>query len=142
MDLLFSIIKYFFIGLFGLVAIVVVITILFGKRVHKQWDYEAKFMNGRSELGEFDIESYRLEDEEDYRLEVKCVLKDPRLQPGNRIEVYLDGQLVMTGMVEKAGRVYLGKDDLLGTLDNPAAGQVCEFKCEGETWYTSSLQVD
>ena len=142
MDLLFSIIKYVAIGFFGLIGLLVVITIVFGKRVHKKWDYEAKFMAGRREVGEFDIESYRLEDEEDYRLEVECELKDSRLQAGNDIEVYLDGQKVMAGKVAQPGRLRLGKQDLLVALDNPAAGQVCELKCEGETLYSCILQAD
>lgn len=70
---------FWFIGLlflvfFGLAALVVLVVVVFGKRVHKLWEYEADFHDetGRY-FGEFEIEMSK----------VGKFAIDTRLRPGS-----------------------------------------------------------
>ncbi len=127
MDLVFTVVKYIFMGLFGFVALAIVLALLFGKRIKKRWEFEAEFhdASGR-EFGEFDMELSRIEKEErDYRFKAKLRMRHDSLQPHDTVRVLVADQTILEGMVEKAGRVFLGNDHIRNTVEAPAAGQLC-----------------
>jgi hypothetical protein len=65
MDSLFSLLGYVGFGFLGLVLLLLVITLLFGRRVSKRWEFEAEFRDmSEREFGEFDIELTRVEKED------------------------------------------------------------------------------
>lgn len=52
-----DILKFIGYGMGGLFVLLVMLTLIFGKRVIKKWEFEAKFYDDkRQEVGEFDIE--------------------------------------------------------------------------------------
>ncbi|MDX1516769.1 MAG: hypothetical protein R3288_08015, partial [Woeseiaceae bacterium] len=111
METLFAVIEYFVIGFFALIGLLILAALLFGKRVRKQWEYEAEFRdaNGR-EFGEFEIESSRIEKQEpDYTLKARFHLRHASLQPGQRIEIRLDDTPVLEGRVDTPGRIRMSK---------------------------------
>ncbi len=104
MEALFTIVKYLFFGFIGLIALLVIVVVIFGKRIHKRWEYEADFLdsNGR-EFGEFEIELSRIEKEEpDDTLKVKLRMRHPSLV--NQVDSVSAGQLcrVVIGGTEVA----------------------------------------
>ncbi len=114
-------------GFFGFIAFAIVIALLFGKRVRKRWEFEAEFhdASGR-EFGEFDMEMSRIEKEEpDFRFKAKLRMRHDSLEPHDTVRVLVDDQTILEGMVEKAGRVFLGNDHIRNTVEQPAAGQLC-----------------
>ena len=127
MELAFAVVKYLFAGFFGFLALMFLAALLFGKRIRKRWEFEAEFhdASGR-EFGEFDMGMSRIEKEEpDYRFKAKLRMRHDSLQPHDTVRVLVDDKTILEGMVEKAGRVFLGDDHIRGTIDQPAAGQLC-----------------
>lgn len=127
MDLIFDIAKFLLYGFFGLVALLIVVAILFGKRVRKQWEFEADFRDadGR-EFGEFEIELSRIEKEEpDYTLKTKFRMRHAALLPQSTVRVYIDDTLVFEQMVEKAGRMYVRGIPPVNAVEQVSAGQIC-----------------
>jgi hypothetical protein len=97
---------------------------LFGKRVDKEWEYEARFFDAKGrEIGEFDIDSLRFADDEgDYKLKVNSRLKHPELCRGRPVSVYPVDVLVPGSMVEQEGRISLFNRHPKQDINNPAAG--------------------
>ena len=93
-------------GFLGLICLLLILGLIFGKRVIKKWEYEANFYNDKKrEIGEFDIEMKKFAKEEgDFELEAKFVLKHIELTMGSNVQVFLEDVLVMEGSVEKEGR--------------------------------------
>ena len=144
MDTLFSLLKYILIGFFGLIAPLVVIAVLFGKRVRKQWEYEAELRDesGR-EFGEFDIEMSKIEKAEtDYTFKAKFKLRHPSVEAGRHIQVYVDDVLVMEGSAAKDGLAWLPQDTVVNALSEARAGQVCRVVYGGVEQFTASLVPD
>ena len=139
-DLLIGLVKFAFIGVFGLLALAVV----FGKRIEKQWEYEAKFFDDRKrELGEFDIELRRIpKDETDWTLKARFVLRHPALQQGARVDVALNDEVVMQGNVEKEGRILLRESALITDIKSPETGQVCSVRVGGSELFAEPLYRD
>ena len=82
-------------------------------------------MRGR-EIGEFDIELMRyLEEESDYRLKAKLILRHEPLQAGRDAQVLLNDKLVLQGMIK------LSLNHLVGEIIDPEAGQICLLLCNG-----------
>lgn len=127
MELIFAVFKYVLTGFFGLIALLFVAALVFGKRIRKRWELEAEFHDaGGREFGEFDMEMSRVEKEErDYRLKAKLQMRHDSLQLHDTVRVLVEDRIVLEGMVEKAGRVFLGNDHIRSTIDAPAAGQLC-----------------
>ena len=144
LEFIFGAIKYLVIGFFSLLGILVVLAVLFGKRIEKKWEYEADFYDdSKKEIGEFEIELFRYEKEKgDFQLKVQFELKHSTLVPGNSVDVYLDDVLVLEGMVEKEGRIVLNKSHLKSNIDNPQAGQMCTVKCSGIKIASAELHPD
>ena len=64
MENVFSMVLYLIYGFLGLLAVLFVLAMLFGKRIRKQWEFEAEFRDAAGrEFGELDIESSRIEKE-------------------------------------------------------------------------------
>ena len=144
MDIFVTIFKYFFLGFFGLVGFLVVYAILFGKRIKKEWEYEAEFHNdaGR-EFAELDIESSRIEKEEPYfSLKARFKMKHALLQPQVTVQVFIDDTLVMQGMPKEAGRIYLRQDDMTIDSLDVSAGQLCRIVIDGTEHFSQELVVD
>ena len=109
MDIVFTIVKYLIFGFFGLIGLLVVLALLFGKRIIKQWEFEAEFrdVKGR-EFGEFDIELSRIAKEEtEDTFKAKFRMRHALLGAGQRVQVFLDDTLVLEGNVETEGRILL-----------------------------------
>ena len=144
MDTLFSIVVYILYGFFGFLLLLFVLALLFGKRIKKQWEYEAEFRDesGR-EFGEFDIEMSQVQKEEpEPTFKAKFRLKHASLEAGQRVEVYVDDVLVMAGTTETAGRIYLQKDAIVTALDQASEGQICRVVYGGRERFTEPLKPD
>ncbi len=144
MDILFSILKYVVFGFLGLLLLLVVVTVLFGKRIRKQWEYEAEFRDdsGR-EFGEFDIEMSQIQKEEPQpTFKATFKLRHESLEAGQRVEVYVDDVLVMAGNCQKPGRVFLDNDAVVTPLAKAAEGQDCRVVYGGKERFAEPLRPD
>lgn len=144
MEMLFDIIKYTFFGFFGLILLLVVIAVLFGKRVRKKWEYEADFRdaNGR-EFGEFEIELSRIDKEEpDYTLKAKFRMRHASLKQHTTVQVYVDETLVFEQMVETEGRMYAQRAKLVNPVDRVSEGQRCRVVVGGTEIASAEFHPD
>lgn len=144
MDAIFSILKYLVFGFFGLIGALFVLALLFGKRIIKQWDYEAEFHddNGR-EIGEFDIELSRIAKQEtEDTFKAKFRLRHASLEAGQRVQVFLDDTLVLEGLSEKAGRIILGAEHIKTPLETASAGQLCRVIYGGVERFSAAIIRD
>lgn len=144
MNLLFDVIMYSVFGVLALLAVLVVVTLVFGKRVRKQWEFEAEFRdaNGR-EFGEFDIECSRIEKvEPDYTVKANLELKDAALTPGEAVRVFIDDTPVLEGTVTAAGYIRLKQEGLLPAAYSVRAGQRCIIAIGGREAYSEVLRPD
>lgn len=144
MEMLFDIIKYTFFGFFGLILLLVVIAVLFGKRVRKKWEYEADFRdaNGR-EYGEFEIELSRIDKEEpDYTLKAKFRMRHASLKQHTTVQVYVDETLVFEQMVETEGRMYAQRAKLVNPVDRVSEGQRCRVVVGGTEIASAEFHPD
>ena len=144
METLFSIVLYILFGFFGLILLLFILALLFGKRINKKWEFEAEFRDaGGREFGEFDIEMSRIEKEEtDYSFKAKFKLRHESLELGQRVQVYLDEMLVMEGQVEKAGRIWLRKDAVVNEAVDAKEGQVCRVVYGGLERFSEAIRPD
>ena len=145
MELLFTIVKYAFLGFFGLLGLLVVGALLFGKRMITKWEYEAEFRDGSGrEFGEFDIEMSRIEkDEPEFSLKAEFRMRHAALTLHKTVQVFLDDVLVLQGMVTSAGRIRLThRENLQNRISDAAEGQVCRVVCGGTELFREALVVD
>jgi hypothetical protein len=144
MDMVFNVFFYGIAGFFGLILVLVMLALLFGKRVIKQWDFEAEFLNDRGrEIAEFEIESSRIEKEQpDFSTKANFQCKHAALAVGDEVAVYLDDVKVMAGQVENAGRIRLTIAHVLDPSLTPEAGQNCTVKRNGELLLEQVLRKD
>ena len=144
METLFSLFKYAFFWLFALVLLLVVITLLFGKRIRKRWEFEAEFrdMSGR-EFGEFDFEMSKIEKEEaEYSFKARFRMRHESLCKGQLVQVYLEDLLVMRGTVTKSGRIYLRDSAVVSTVRKPEPGHVCRVVWGGIEQFRVPIKAD
>ncbi len=144
MDVLFAFLKYVAYGMAGLFGVLIVLVLLFGKRVRKRWEYEAEFRDTKGrEYGEFDIELSRIEKQEaDYRLKAKLHLRHSGLDVHDTVRVLVEDKLVLEGMVRKAGRIALGNEHLQNTIEQPRAGQLCRVLVGSQELAVATLVRD
>lgn len=144
MEIVFNVIKYSVIGFFGLLVVLIVVAILFGKRVRKQWEFEAEFRDASGrEFGEFEIESSRIEKEEpDYTIKAKLRLRHDSLHPGLVLQVYIDDLLVVEETVEKPGRIFVRSKALRNPVETVQAGQRCRIVSDGATLFEAEFHPD
>ena len=147
MDALFTVLEflgYGVIGFMALISLLVVAALLFGKRVNKQWEFEAEFHDDRNrEIGEFDIELSQIEKEEAQpSVKAKLRLRHPALTDHQTVQVVLDKRLVLEAMVETPGRIYVRKKLGEGDVGRIEAGQVCRIRCGGTELFAEPLRRD
>ena len=144
MDTVFTVIKYIVLGFFGLIGVLFVLALLFGKRIVKQWEYEAEFRDASGrEFGEFDIELSRIAKEEDadtFKAEFR--MRHDELGLGQRVEVYLDDTLVLAGNVEKEGRAWLNEQHIVSELSEAREGQICRVVWGGVERFSEEIVPD
>ena len=144
MDLLLTIFKGIVLGFFGLIGLLFLLAILFGKRVIKRWEYEAEFRDASGrEFGEFEIELSRIAKQEDEdTIKASFKLRHASIGAGQRVQVLLDEVPVLEGSAETAGRIYLSDDHRVNTPENVAAGQRCEVVYGGKVQFSAELVPD
>ncbi len=144
METVFTVVKYLFLGFFGLIGLLFVLALLFGKRMIKQWEYEAEFRDEKGrEFGEFDIELSRLaKEEKEDSFKASFRLRHDSLQAGQRVQVFLDEILVMEGNVESAGRIGLGEEHIKTRLTAASAGQICRVVYGGIEQFSQAMVRD
>ena len=144
MDAIISIIKIIFFGFFGLIGLLFLLALIFGKRIVKQWEFEAEFRDEQGrEFGEFDIELSReakKETEDTFKAEFQ--LRHKSLEQGQRVQVFLDEVLVLEGKVETAGRIRLTEDDIKIALTTASAGQTCRVVYGGIERFSQTIVED
>lgn len=144
MNLLIDVIKYSVFGVIALLAVLVVVALVFGKRVRKQWEFEAEFRDASGrEFGEFEIECSRIEKVEPaYTVKAKLELKDAALTPGEAVRVFIDDTPILDGTVTAAGFIRLKQEGLLPAAHNVHAGQRCIIAIGGREAYSEVLRPD
>ena len=144
METLFAPLQFILLGFFGLLGVLIVVVLLFGKRVTKRWEYEAEFRSpGGQEFGEFEIEISRIEkDEPQYSFKARLRMRHESLEKGLMVHVYLDDLLVMRGNVDKAGRIHLRKCALREQAANPEVGRICRVVWGGIEQFRAPLKPD
>lgn len=144
MDLVFAVIKYAFIGFFGLIGLFIVVAIVFCDKIVTKWEYEAEFRDDKGkEFGEFEIEMSRIEKKEpQFALKAKFRMRHQALQLHAMVQVYLDQLLVLEGMGSKAGRVRLTNEHLQNEITEAEAGQQCRIVCGGSELFSQELVPD
>ena len=143
MDLLFDIVKYVFYGIFGLIALLVLLAVVFGKRIRKEWEFEADFRdaNGR-EYGEFEIELSRIEKEElDYTLKTKFRMRHPALKLHSTVRVYIDDTVVFEETVQTEGRMF-ARGVPVNPVGKVTAGQACRVVVGGAELASAEFHPD
>ncbi len=144
MDFIFSILKIIFFGFFGLIGLLFLLALIFGKRIVKQWEYEAEFRDGGGrEFGEFDIELSRVAKKEtEDTFKAKFRLRHDTLGLGQRVQVFLDDVLVLEGKVETAGRILLTEEHIKTALTTASKGQICRVAYGGVEQFSQVIVED
>lgn len=144
MDTVFTVMKNIVLGFFGLIGILFVLALLFGKRVVKQWEYEAEFRDASGkEFGEFDIELSRIAKEEtEDTFKATFRMRHQSLGLGQRVEVFLDESLVLAGNVEKEGGIRLNEKHIVTKLGEASAGQICRVVWGGVEQFSEAIVPD
>lgn len=136
---------YAFFGFIGLLVGLLLLAIVFGKRIVRQWDYEAEFHDAAGkEFADFDIEKSRIEKEEpDFTVKAKFKMRHASLAQHQTIQVFIDETLVLEGMVEKPGRIYLtSKEHRQDSVAEVKAGQVCRIVSGGRLMFEEPLRFE
>ena len=145
MELVFSVVKYGVLGFVGLIVGLVVLALVFGKRIIKKWEYEAEFLDRKGyEFGEFDIEMSRIEkDEPQFSFKASFRMRHSAFKPHKTVQVYLDDVLVLEGLVKKAGRVYLHhREHLQNVIEDAEIGQMVRIVCGSTELFQQPLAED
>ena len=139
-EVIFSILKWSGIGLVALI----IVAILFGKRIKKKWEYEAEFRDASGkEFGEFEVEMSKIEKEEqDYTLKFEFHLRHEAVRQTQPVQVYIDDLLVLEGMPEKDGYVRLGNANKQNTVDEPLLDKLCRVVIGGQEVVSQALRPD
>lgn len=144
MEAIFIVLKYIIFGFLGLIGLLVILAIAFGKRIRKKWEYEAEFRDvDDREFGEFDIEMSRIEKQErDYTMKAKLRMRHDSIVAGDRVRAFVEERLVLEGAAEQDGRVFIAIEILDGRPIEPSAGQLCRVEIGDNSVFASTLQPD
>ena len=144
METLFNFFKYVVGGFFGLILLLVLVTVVFGKRIRKKWEFEADFRDAAGrEFGEFEIELSRIDKEEpDYTIKTKFRMRHPALIQHATVQVYIDKTLVFENMVEIEGRMFVRNARPLNPVDKVSAGQTCRVLVGGTEITSAEFHPD
>ena len=145
MDALFKVFEflgYGVISLMALLGLLIVAALLVGKKVTKQWEFEAEFHDeNNKEIGEFDLELSQIEKEEPTpTVKATFRLRHPALTEHQTVQVMLDKRLVLEGMVETPGRIVLKRKLGEGDVGHIQAGQLCRIRCGSEELFAEPLR--
>ncbi|MEM7410395.1 MAG: hypothetical protein AAF430_09195 [Myxococcota bacterium] len=142
-------IVYGMFAFFGGIFALIVLAVLFGKRIERKWDYEADFRDERGrEIGELDVELFRvIEDKRaavqpDFQLKVKFVLRHPALTPGQGLVVRLAGEPIFEQTLSESGRVLLREDALCSQIKSPRVGDLVTVEVGGAELFSEPLRRD
>ncbi len=140
----FTVVQYFFIGVFGLVVLLVIYGYATGNRIEKEWEYEADFRNDKNrEFGEFEIERSRnVKTEPEFSFKSKFKMRHESLTQFSKIQIYLEEILVLEGVVSSPGHAFLGMDAIQNEVDSPQAGQICRVLCDGKELVSQAIHLD
>ena len=140
LDIILSIFKWFGIGLVALI----VIALIFGKRIKKKWEYEVEFRHEDfKEYGEFEVEMSKIEKEElHYTLKVEFYFRHDAVRQTLPVQVYIDDLLVLEGMPEKDGYVRMGNEHLQNTVDEPLLDKMCRVVIGDQEIVSQALKRD
>ena len=144
MDTFFDILKTVLLGFGALLVALFVLAFLFGKRVRKQWEYEAEFRDdsGR-EYGEFEIELSQIDKEEaEPTTKLKLQLKDPALEIGRTAVVTLNDRVVFETTIKTAGRVLATETRAADGASRPAEGDICRVLIGDAVIAEAALTLD
>ena len=116
----------------GFLALVVLV-IVFGKKVESRFDLEAEFLDeNNKEFAEFDIKSWRYAKEAgEYQLKASFKWNDERLSVGDKVSVYLNESLVLEGTVEKKSSIRLFAKHIQNAPENAQQGDECRVLLNG-----------
>ena len=144
LEALLGIIGVLLAGFVGLIVVAVLVVVVFGKRVHKLWEYEADFWDEAGKyVGEFEIELSKVGKEAiDYTLKAEFEARHESLAPGQSVEVSVDDHVVMRGTVVHAGKVVLTGEDLTVREFEPTVGQTCRVSIDTQERWTADLKLD
>jgi len=95
LTLIFDIIKYFFLGFFGLVIVIIILTIVFGDQIKNKGHYQASFFDGENNAtGRFRAIIYRYtKKDKPEQLKIKFSLKHPQIVSGAMVKIYIEEHL-------------------------------------------------
>lgn len=144
MELIVGIAKWIGLSFVGLLVGLVLLAVLFGKRVIKKWELEAEFRDdsGR-EFGEFDIEMSRIDKKEpEFSLKAEFHMRHESLREHQAVQVFVDDLLVLEGTVNKPGRIRLNNDNLENEITDAKAGQLCRIIIGGTEVFAEELVPD
>ena len=144
MDSIVTFIVYGIFGLFGLLGILIVFALLFGKRVSKQWEFEAEFRDERGrEFGEFEIELSQIEKEEPVpTVKAELQMRHDSLQLHKTVQAYVGDRLLLEGTVTRAGRIRIERRMGEGDAGSVSAGQTCRIVIGGSERFSEPLRRD
>jgi len=137
LTLLFDIIKYFFLGFFGLVIVIIILTIIFGDQIENKGHYQALFVDDKNNaIGRFRAIIYRYtKKDKPERLKIKFSLKHPQIVSSAMVKIYIDEHLFYEITATKNGKISFGKsmdkNDFEGELASLVNGALCKIKCSG-----------
>jgi len=137
LTLFLDVIGYFFLGLFGLVVIIIVVMIVFGDQIENRWRFKALFYDeNNNQIGRFRITLFGfVKKNKPDQLKIKLRLEHPQLIEGAMVKVYIEDTLYYEYPVNKKGKVSFGKvmdkSEFKGVLKEPELGQLCKVKCSG-----------
>ena len=143
-DTILNLLGYAMMGFVGLILCFLVFALLFGDKVIKDWEYEAKFYKEGKEVGELDMEYSMIEKREtEKQFKPSFRLKDASLTKGKTVDVFLDDHLILRGPVLKEGRIRLGKKHCIDEIIKvPVDYKECRVKASGSLVASGKLYDD
>lgn len=130
--------------IFGLIAIPILFVVVFGKKIRKEWEFEAEFRDATGrEFGEFEIESSMIENEDtDFKLRANLKIRHESITPNVNVQVLVEDQVVFEGMTSDRGRAFFNTEGLTVETLTPEAGQRCVVLIGGSEVASANLEVD
>jgi len=131
-------------GIFGLLALIIGLILIFGQRVIKQWEYEAEFRDEQGrEFGEFEIELSQVQKEEpNPTVKARLELRHASLTEHKTVQAYIGDRLVLEGMVTTPGRISIRRQMGEGDAGRIADGHVCRITIGGSEQFEEPLRRD
>ena len=128
----------------GIFIALVILTLIFGRRVEKKWEYEADFRDEKGrEFGECEIELSRIvREEDDFKLKVKFHMMHEVLKGARRVEVFVGETLLISGNVEHPGRILLRNEIPVTDDPPPPKDQLSRVLVDGVERFSAEFRPD